>query len=200
MAIESRYWRTELRSDLAWLKKHRAYRRWSEKQLVLFERQLMLVAFQVRSLLERPKVNDRARSTGMSALRYKKTGDRPFTHTGSGWPHERFDMEHPEPTVLSALDVCNQLIHYYWMQTWSESRAFSGMLVLSDYMRHKWAYEFRIEDLLQLFQTFAEDSSAVVGAESIWSDKKQDFVVTRSWGPGESPANRSFHRMATVSR
>ena len=200
MAIESRYWRTELRSDLAWLKKHRAYRRWSEKQLVLFERQLMLVAFQVRSLLERPKVNGRARSTGMSALRYKKTGDRPFTYTGSGWPHERFDMEHPEPAVLSALDVCNQLIHYYWMQTWSERRAFSGMLVFSDFMRHKWAYEFRIEDLLQLFQSFAEDSSAVVGTESIWSDKKQDFVVTASWGPGESPADRSVHRAATGSR
>lgn len=152
----------------------------------------MLVAFQVRSLLERPKVNDRARGTGMSALRYKKTGARPFTYTGAGWPHERFDMEHPEPAVLCALDVCNQLIHYYWMQTWSEGRAFSGMLVFSDYMRHKWAYEFRIEDLLLLFRTFAEDSSAVFGAESIWSDKKQDYVVTRSWGPGESPANRSF--------
>lgn len=200
MAIESRYWRTELRNDLSWLKKHRAYSRRSEKQLVLFERQLMVVAFQVRSLLERPKVNDRARSTGMSALRYKKTGDRPFTYTGPGWPHERFDMEHPEPAVLSALDVCNQLIHYYWMQTWSESRVFSGMLVFSDYMRHKWAYEFRIEDLLQLFQTFAEDSSSIVGAESRWSDKKQDFVVTRSWGPGESPANRSFHRTDTGSR
>jgi hypothetical protein len=196
MVIESRYWRAELRTDLAWLKKHRVYRRWSEKQLVLFERQLMLVAFQVRSLLERPKVNDRARNTGMSAVRYKKTGDRPFTYTGAGWPHERFDMEHPEPTVLSVIDVCNQLIHYYWMQTWSEGRAFAGMLVFSDYMRHKWAYEFRVEDLLKLFRTFAEDSSAIIGSESVWSDKKQDYVLTRSWGPGESPANPSFHRTA----
>ena len=60
--IESTYWRQELREELAWLKKHRKYRRWSEKQLVLYERRLMLVAFQVRSLLERPKVNDRAES------------------------------------------------------------------------------------------------------------------------------------------
>jgi len=188
MVIESRYWRIELRSDLAWLRKHRVYRRWSERQLVLFERQLMLVAFQVRSLLERLKVNDRARSTGMSAVRYKKTGGLPFTYTGAGWPHERFDMEHPEPTVLSILDVCNQLIHYYWMQTWSEGRAFAGMLVFSDYMRLKWAYEFRIEDLLQLFRTIAEDSSAIVASESVWNDEKQDYVLTRSWGPDESPA------------
>lgn len=187
--IESRYWRTELKVDLAWLKQHRTYRRWSEKQQVLFERKLMLVAFQVRSLLERPKVNDRARNTVMPVLRYKKVGDRPFTATGSGWPHERFDMERPESAVLSALDVCNQLIHYYWMQTWSEGQSFAAMLVFSDYKRHKWAYEFRIEDLLQLFQVFGDDSSAIVGAESRWDDKRQDFVCTKSWGPSDSPVN-----------
>ena len=192
--IESRYWRDELRSDLAWLKKHRTYRRWSEKQLVLFERKLMLVAFQVRSLLERPKVNDRARSAAMSVLRYKKVGDRPFTVTGSGWPHERFDMEGPEPAKLSSLDVCNQMIHYYWMQTWSEGQAFDSMLVFSDYMRHKWAYEFRVEDLLGLFRVFADDSSAIVGSESEWNEKKQDYVVKRSWGTGEWTANASFKR------
>ena len=190
--IESHYWRTELRVDLAWLKKHRTYRRWSEKQQVLFERRLMLVAFQVRSLLERPKVNDRARSTGMPVLRHKKIGNRPFTATGSGWPHERFDMEHPESDVLSALEVCNQLIHYYWMQTRSEGQAFASMLVFSDYKRHKWAYEFRIEDLLQLFRVLGDNSSVIVGAESRWDDKKQDFVLTKSWGPGDSPANTSF--------
>jgi hypothetical protein len=187
--IESRYWRAELLSDLAWLNKHRTYRRWSEKQLVLFERKLMLVAFQVRSLLERPKVNDRARGRVMSVVRYKKVGDRVFTVTGSGWPHERFDMDSAEPAVLSALDVCNQLIHYYWMQTSSEDQSFASMLVFSNYMRHKWAYEFLVEDLLKLFRVFAENSSAVVGSESEWNEKKQDYVVTRAWGPGELTAN-----------
>lgn len=189
--IESRYWRAELRADLAWLRKHRTYGRWSEKQLVLFERKLMLVAFQIRSLLERPKVNDRARSSSMSVLRYKKIGTRPFTATGSGWPYERFDMENPESDVLSAPDVCNQLIHYYWMQTLSEGRAFTSMLVFSDYKRHKWAYEFGVEHLLSLFQVFGDESSCVVAAESLWDDKKQDFVVTKSWGPDDTPANLS---------
>lgn len=106
----------------------------------------MLVAFQVRSLLERPKVNDRARNASMSVLRFKKIGDPPFMVTGAGWPHERFDMDQPEPAALSALDVCNQLIHYYWMETWSEKRTFASILAFSDYMRHKWAYKFQIED------------------------------------------------------
>ena len=180
--IESSYWRTELRNDLAWLKGHRVYRRWSEKQQVLFERKLMLVAFQVRSLLERPKVNDQARSASMSVLRYKKVGNRPFTATGVGWPHERFDMEHPEAVVLSVLEVCNQLIHYYWVQTLSEHRSFVSMLVFSDYQRHKWAYELRTEDLLHLFGVFGNDSSAIVGMESQWDEKRQDYIVKRAWG------------------
>lgn len=198
--IESHYWRDELRRDLAWLKKHRAYHRWSEKQQVLFERKLMLVAFQVRSLLERPKVNDRARNASMSVVRFKKISDRPFTVIGSGWPHEMFNMGQPEPAVLSALEVCNQLIHYYWMETWSEGQTFASMLIFSDYMRHKWAYEFQISELLQLFSVFGDDSSIVVGAELKWDDKKKDYVVTKAWGPGDSLADESFERTTCATR
>ena len=163
--------------ELAWLRKHRNYRRWSEKQLVLYERRLMLVAFQVRTLLERPKVGDRARSAKMPVLRYKKVGNRPFTNVGPGFPKDRFDMANPESTELGVLDVCNQLIHYYWMQTWSERTAFRGMLVFSDYMRNKWAYEILIEDLLALFNTFSQDASAVTEHLFHWSEKKQDYVT-----------------------
>lgn len=196
--IESRYWRSELRADLAWLKKHRTYRRWSEKQLVLFERKLMMTAFQVRSLLERPKVNDRARANGMPVLRYKKVGNRPFTVTGSGWPHDRFDMENPESSSLSVASVCNQLIHYYWMETLSEKKSFASMLVFSDYERHKWAYEFKIEDLLRLFRIFGEDSSSVVGSHSEWDQKKQDYVVVKSWGPDDPELSTLMNLVADM--
>lgn len=131
----------------------------------------------------------------MPVVRYKKVGDRPFTVMGVGWPHERFDMESPEPFVLSPLDVCNQLIHYYWMQTCSIRKSFYSLLVFSDYARHKWAYEFRVEDLLQLFEVFASDSSAIVGMESVWSERKQDYVVTKSWGRVDRQANSSFELM-----
>lgn len=180
--IESSYWRAELRTDLVWLRQHKTFRRWSEKQHVLFERRIMLVAFQVRSLLERPKINDRARTANMPVLRYRKVDSRPFTATGPGWPHERFDMENPVTDALSVLDVCNQLIHYYWMQTYTEGQAFESMLVFSDYKRHKCAYHLRIDDLLSLFRIFGDNSSAVVGAESTWDEKRQDYVQVRAWG------------------
>ncbi len=143
----------------------------------------MIVAFQVRSLLERPKVNDKARGTCLPVLRYKKIDDRPFTVIGAGWPEDRFDIEHPESHTLSALEICNQLIHYYWMQTFTEGRAFVSMLVFSDYQRNKWAYEIQVEDLLRLFDAFTQESSAITDAEFEWSDKKQEYVLKNSSGP-----------------
>lgn len=111
---------------------------------------------------------------------YVKVGDRPFTATGAGWPEDRFDMEQPEPHTLSALDVCNQLIHYYWMQTITEGKAFASMLVFSDYQRRKWAYQIRIEDLLKLFGVFSEESSAITSLAFKWNDKKQDYILVKA--------------------
>lgn len=178
--IDSKYWRAELRADLAWLRKNRSYRRWSEKQCVLYERRMMIVAFQVRSLLERPKINDRVRSARLPAMRFRKIGTKPFTLVGPGFPEDRFDIANPEAIELGVLDVCNQLIHYYWMQTWSEGTSFKGILVFSDYARHKWAYEFLIEDLIFLFSVIADDSSATTCLSFNWSEKKQDYVVLTS--------------------
>ncbi|MFN3860772.1 MAG: hypothetical protein ACK4R2_04820 [Roseateles sp.] len=137
----------------------------------------MLVTFQVRTLLERHKVNDRARSAKMPVVRYKEVENRPFTNVGSRFPEDRFDMENPDSTELSVHDVCNRPIHYYWMQTWSERTAFDGMLVFSDYMRNKRACEILIEDFLALFNTFAQDSSAVTEQLFHWNEKKQDDVA-----------------------
>lgn len=113
----------------------------------------------------------------MPVVRYKKIGLKPFTYMGSGFPEDRFDLANPEPSELGALDVCNQLIHYYWMQTWSEGTVFKAMLVFSDYMRHKWAYELLIEDLLSFFDIFANEASAVTELQLHWNEKKQDYVA-----------------------
>lgn len=86
------------------------------------------------------------------------------------------------------------------MQTLSEHQTFVSMLVFSDYKRHKWAYEFRIGDLFQLFGVFGDDSSAIVGFEFRWDDKKQDYVLTKSWGSGDSPANPPVKRTASGGR
>lgn len=180
--IESCYWRAELRADIRWLRVKRRYRRWSEKQLVLYERKLVMVAFQVRALIEQLRVNDQVRALKLEAVEYKKVGDRPFTRAGGGWPEDRFDMSSPGPVELSVLDVCNQLIHHYWMSTFSERGAFAWMLVFSDYKRHTCAYGIEIGKLIEMFSAFGDDDSAIAEYRMQWSEKKKDYVTVYARG------------------
>lgn len=176
--IESRYWREELKADIRWLRAHQRYNRSSEKKVVLFERKLMLVAFQVRTLLERPKVNDTVKGQKLQAVQYPKIGNKPFTIVGPGCLEDRFDLASPETLELCVTDACNQLIHYYWMSTSSEEKGrFTSVLVFSDYKRHTCAYEFEVSRLIDLFSTFAEESSAVSDCRFVWKEKKQDYVI-----------------------
>jgi hypothetical protein len=176
--IESRYWRGELKADIRWLRAKQRYKRWSEKQVVLYERRLMLVAFQVRSLLDRPKVNDKAKSLKLQAVSYPKVGGKPFTVIGPGWVDDHFDLSTPEQVQLSVWEVCNQFIHYYWMSTSSEERGkFTSVLVFSDYKRGTCAYEFQVAGLIDFFAAYSDEGSAVQGCRFVWNEKKRDYVM-----------------------
>ncbi len=182
--IESGYWREELRAEIRWLRAKQKFNRWSEKRVVLFERKLMLVAFQIRTLLERPKVKDQFRAVKLHASEYPKIGNKPITLVGPGWPDDHFDLSNPKEVKLSVCDVCNQLIHYYWMTTAREGGRFTSVLVFSDYKRQNCAYEFEVSKLLNLFSAFGDERSAVHGWLSfVWNEKKQDYVIQEARGP-----------------
>jgi hypothetical protein len=181
--IESRYWRDDLKVDIRWLRAKRKYKRWSERQMVLFERKLMLVAFQIRSLLERSKANDGVKTLKLDGIRYAKVGQKSFTVMGLGWPEDHFDMSSPEAVRLSVWDVCNQLIHYYVMSAVSGAKGqFTSVLVFSDYKRHACMYEFEVSRLIDFFSAFSEDASAVWRCRFVWDGKKQDYVMADALG------------------
>jgi hypothetical protein len=174
--IESRYWREELRNEIRWLRAKQYYKRWSEKQMVLFERKLMLVAFQVRALLERPKVNHATRALTVQGKRYKKSGRKPFTVVGPGDLTEHFDTSSPESVQLSAFDLCNQLIHSYVLGAISHNGGrFTSVIVFSDYKRNTCMYEFDVQRLIDFFAAFCSDSSAPNRGRFVWNEKKQDY-------------------------
>ena len=177
--IESQYWRDELKVDIHWLRVKQNYKRWSEKQMVLFERKLMLVAFQVRSLLERPKVNGRAKALKLNGVRYAKIGSELFRLTGARDLEDHFDLSSPEAVQLPMWDVCNQLIHHYLIAAVSTGRGrFTSLIVFSDYNRRVCMYEFVISDVIELFSAFSDDASAALGGTWVWNEKKQDYGLT----------------------
>jgi hypothetical protein len=177
--IESRYWRKELRADLAWLRQRRTFRRWSEKQQVLFERRLMVAAFQIRVLLDRPKVSSTARGAHLNARLYRKVGAQPVTLLNAVALEEHFDLESPRQIRLPIREVCNQLIHHYVLFALRSSRRrFEVLLVFSDYRKHVGLYEIDLPELLDLFALFADDQSAADYVSMTWNEKKQDYVFS----------------------
>jgi hypothetical protein len=174
--IESSYWRAELRGDLAWLRARQVYRRWSEKQQVLFERRLILSAFQIRVLLEHPKVGARARSTAIPARVYRKLGLKPVTILNATAIDQHFDLEHPERIDLPIRDLCNQLVHHYVLfAVRGQRRRFEVVLVFSDYKRNKCLYELNVPDVLKAFSVFAGEESALDEAGYRWNQIRGDF-------------------------
>jgi hypothetical protein len=199
--IESHYWRAELKADVRWLRAKRRFNRWTEKQVVLYERKLMHVAFEVRTLLEHARVNDKVRAARIPASEYPKVTDWPFTLLGRGWPEEHFDLESPKAVHMPAWDVCNQLIHHYWLSTFAVGvQEYTSVFVCSDYKRNTCMYEFEVSRLIGFFSAFGDDDSAVHGCDFVWDEKRQDYVMENARGPGDgSGVVTRVNRRATSS-
>jgi hypothetical protein len=178
--IESFYWREKLREEIRWLRKNQRYKRWSEKQMVLYERKLMLVAFQIRSLRERPKVAKACAIKELEVKRYEKVGKKPLTKLSMMDFDELFNMNEPKFDLLSVLQICNQLIHYYLMFAPShEKRNFTTLLVVSDYKRHVCLFEIGISKLIDFFEFFVKEESRFgkpgTGVRWEWNERKKDY-------------------------
>ena len=185
--IESCYWREKLRDEIKWLRNNQKYKRWSEKQMVLYERKLMLVGFQIRSLLERERIAKAYAKKKLEIKRYEKVGKKPLTKLRYTNYDELFNMKEPKSDSLSAPQICNQLIHYYVMFTLSnEKRIFTTLLVVSDYQRHACLNEIDISKLIDFFEFFSKEDShfgkpgTVVRGE--WNEKKKDWDLIEGSG------------------
>lgn len=183
--IESYYWREKLREEIRWLRKNQKYKRWSEKQMVLYERKLMLVGFQIRSLLGHEKVGKAYATKELEVKRYEKVGGKSLTKLRYTNYAELFNMNEAEFDLLSAPQICNQLIHYYLMAALSEeNRIFTTLLVVSDYKRHSCLFEIDIRKLIEFFELFSKEESCLGKPGTkvgwIWNEKKKDYDLIES--------------------
>lgn len=181
--IETLYWHPELRKDIRWLEEKQHYKRWSEKQMVLYERKIMLIAFQIRSLLERPKITKHYAKKRIEVVKFERVGSASLTRRDYNF-EEIFDIENPKTESLSAPQLCNQIIHYYLMFAQSnESKKFTNLLVVSDYKRNQCLFNIGIPQLLEFFSHFTKDESRlgfgdnVNAIKYVWNEKQNDYEL-----------------------
>jgi hypothetical protein len=186
MAIESSYWRDEMRRDIAWLRKHRTFGRWSEKQMVLYERRLILVAAQIRVLMDQFRVSPELARASVECIIYPKLeGARPTTRRNSASLEKLFDLDSPESGSLGIRDLSNQLLHHYEIFAVGRPKVFSHLLVFSDFKRNACLYEIEIPKLLDFLAQYAHPEAGWYEAIAwVWNDDREDYdVIEAGTGP-----------------
>ncbi len=178
--IESRYWRKELIKDLRDLDKLRTYKRWSEKKQVLFERKVMLIAFQIRSLLERPKVSRRVAYSKIEIVYFPATDSSPLDKALDDID-AMYDWDTGDRRELSVMQLCNQIIHYRYMFAISEgSLQFTHLIVVSDYKMSKGIFKISVDDMISLFAKFTQENSGLnhegVSVRITWDEKSYSYI------------------------
>lgn len=178
--IESRYWRRELAKDIAELRKLREYVRWSEKRQVLFERKVMLIAFQIRSLLERPKVSKEVAGSSIVAVRHQAIESMPLDRA-MGDIFSMYDWDAAQNKEMSVVHLCNQIIHYKYMFAQSGSAPqFDALVLVSDYKMREAIFKVPVDELILLFAKFIRDDSGLDREGFVhrlnWNKEKGEYV------------------------
>lgn len=176
--IESHYWRAALREDMVTLRRLNTFARWSEKRQVLFERQLILVACQIRTLLDHFRINAAFARRQLHAQFNRKVGSTPVTRLNALDLIAHFDWSELRYVRMPVRDVCNQLIHHYVLLALRSRGAFTHVAVFSDRTRNTGLYVLDVAELLQFFAGFAEDGSASSVVRFRWHESKHDYSVT----------------------
>lgn len=179
--IESRYWRKELAKDIKHLNKLRKCKDWSEKKQVLFEREIMIIAFQIRSLLERPKVSNSIRNATIRLRQFPAT-----SAPSNDWLFDdiltMYDWKSAKSEQMNVAVFCNQIIHqrYMFAQAGSSDK-FTDLIFVSDHKVMKNIYKLKIKDMINLFTLFTKPSSgtnrAGVTLMTSWDEKKRKYTT-----------------------
>ncbi|MBN8521599.1 MAG: hypothetical protein J0L77_06875 [Alphaproteobacteria bacterium] len=175
MVIESKYWREDLVQYAKKFKPKIKPKRWSERNLVNFEKDIIVSMFMVRMLAERHKVSSNTTKLGLKIFRspcIKKVNYRNQYSVD-----ELYDFEKEESVTKDVIFVCNQLIHSGAMFAYrNENRNWDGVIACSDFERQKYVYRIPLSEVIKLLETAANDYPHEI--RMTYCDKKEDYIVT----------------------
>lgn len=152
--IESVYWKTELFSQADKIEALQRCPRWTEKHAVLLEREIMIAAFCIRSLIERQKIADSLSRKAIDVTAFPIRQGMHANRINRFDIDELYHMESPEKRQIQLDFLTNQIIHSYTIfpiKDYDEKK-FSRLYVCSDYEKNKRLYDILISDLVALMR------------------------------------------------
>lgn len=156
MVYESYFWRRLIKRDITYLRKklkltHKQVKDNLDEHFSYVEIKLMTLAYVGRKLADTKKLPD-ATLNGVIKLKiYPATGDNKRLFFDF---EKEFDLNKPSEARLTIRQICNQMIHSYFLQAVGSSRrAFKHVWFVSDYHRSKGLYSIEIEKFLRIMDS-----------------------------------------------
>jgi len=167
--IDSVIWKEKLEQDVRILKKRLNQRHWTDKSVVLFERELMLTFFSIRALIEAGKLTDRTSHKEYKFITYPNKGKvvDDYTKYDIG---EVFDLHSGTEKKLSIKLLTHQFVHAYVIFTeFSEEGNVIGVLLCSDWEKKNILIQLPISLAIEIIEDVVDDEIKEIQLER--SDK-----------------------------
>jgi len=131
--IDSVIWKEKLEQDVRILNKRLLQQRWSSRSTVLFERELMLIFFSIRALIEAGKITDQISNKEYNLTAYQNKGK--VVDDNTKYDIDKvFDLYSPIEKKLNLKIITHQFVHAYVIfSEFSDKGKITGILLCSDW-------------------------------------------------------------------
>jgi len=175
--IESRYWKEDLLRHAKALTPVKSPPRWSERQVVNFEKNLIISFFMIRKLFETDKVSKKSRDYKAKIFHYKPTGKK-ITKLNQHSIYRNYDLENEKEVRKDIFFIANQLIHSCTIFAYRKSltdRNWDGVFACSDWERDKTIYRVPLSEIIKIFQLVGNDYPSSM--HMTWDKVKDDYKI-----------------------
>jgi hypothetical protein len=174
--IDSNYWKEDLLAHARRLKPIKNPKRWSERAVVTFEKELMLSFFMVRALLERGKLSTRVQRHRFSVTKYPWNG-RPITILNFADVDQLYDFDRAKEERVSIKFIANQFVHARAIYaTRDDSKNWSDVLLCSDFERKNAIYLVSVREIQRIFHLVAHDD--ITWMRLLYDPEARDYRQT----------------------
>lgn len=172
---ESRFYKDELLRFVRNIRRWHDTPSWTERRFEQYEHGLFMAFFTIRRLIECDKLSERTVDQGIPVQVFKPTGAR-ITLMSRYDVSELYDLEKPRRDKRSLLFLCNQVIHSYIFQIWSE-RAGQGSSIFfsSDRRRRREAFRLTRGTISHVLTRVGTDYPSSMNIK--WDEARADYVL-----------------------
>jgi hypothetical protein len=155
--LEPYYWKESLNRISKRLQRWKDQRRWSERSICVFEREILIAFFCIRKLIESKKLTDECANQNLKIIEYPWNGRR-VDLMNRHRLEELYNVDSGTRSSVSLSFAANQMIHSFILMTvFSEGGTPFGLLMSSDFEKNRRLVEIELISLVGAIHSVCRD-------------------------------------------